>query len=146
MNLLNKILLLLAAVTCLLSCSPTSKKKSGFDYQTSDNPWIDAFKDQVFFACLKESYPNDSIFRLIEKRDVFNPYDGLNPENLEKAKHLGQFLSQNIPPASMCEGCADGQNYYMATCLHYYASSELDSIARAQYRKYKEQLDSMYKK
>ena len=36
----------------------------------------------------------------------------------------------------MCENCKEGENYYMANCLHYYASHELDSIAKKNYKKH----------
>lgn len=118
----------------IYGCS--SPKADRFSYYHSEEPWIDAFKDKAFIACLNESYKNDSIFKLIEKEDAFNPYDGLSLEALKLANRIGENVAKNIPPPAMCEGCTEGQNYYMATCLHYYKSYVLDSIARAEYKKY----------
>lgn len=109
----------------------TNNIYSKFDYNISTNPWIDAFKDQFFFACLGESYQNDTLFKIIEKKDAFNPYDGLSLEALQKARELAKNLVKNMPPPSMCEGCTPGMNYYMANALHYYNSRELDSIANS---------------
>lgn len=105
-----------------------------FDYNKSANPWIDAFKDKVFFSALAEAYKSDTtIFQLIEKKDALNPYDGLSLYETQKAEELGKIFIKNIPPPSMCETCINGRNYFMASSLHYYKSKELDSIARKFY-------------
>jgi hypothetical protein len=125
-------ILLMGVIT---SCSSISYPK--FDYNYSSNPWIGNFKDQVFFSALRAAYKNDTtLFNLIEKRDAFNPYDGLSLDALNMARSLGTSLIKNMPPPAMCEECEDGMNYYMATALHYYNSKELDLIARAEYKKY----------
>jgi hypothetical protein len=124
----------LFAAFCLFSCS--NKTYPRFDYNISKNPWIDAFKDHVFFAGLKESYKSDSIITLLQKKDAFNPYDGLSLRALQKAQELGINLVKKMPPPSMCEGCTAGVNYYMATALHYYNSRELDSIAKVYYKEH----------
>ncbi|MFD1256139.1 hypothetical protein ACFQ3S_04980 [Mucilaginibacter terrae] len=115
-----------------MSCSHVSYPK--FDYNNGPNSWINTFKDEVFFASLREGYKNDTIFKMIEKKDAFNPYDGLSLKALQKAKQLGKALVNKMPPPAMCEGCTPGMNYYMANALHYYNSKELDSIARIYYK------------
>ncbi|MFW0736699.1 hypothetical protein [Flavobacterium sp. T12S277] len=129
-----KNLIKLLILFCFCSCSKNTFPK--FDYNESNNPWIDAYKDNVFFSCLKESYKNDSIFKLIERKDALNPYDGLSLQDLEKTRHLGMNLSTNIPKPILCENCKEGNNYYMSNCLHYYISKELDSIANKAYKNY----------
>ena len=120
----------------LIFCSCSKSNYQEFNYNKSANPWITAYKDNVFFACLKESYKNDSIFKLIEEKDALNPYDGLSLDDLNKTKKLGSNIIKNIPKPSMCENCKEGVNYYMANCLHYYNSRELDSIVKEAYKKY----------
>lgn len=121
-------------VIFLFFYSCKSYKYEKFDYNHSENPWINKFKDDMFISCLKESYKNDTIFTLIDKKDALNTYDGLNPENEEFAKELEKNLIKNIPPPLMCENCKNGENYYMSNCLHYYKSKELDSIAQKLYQ------------
>lgn len=128
-----KIKLLLGLVILFSAC--TSSKLAKFDYNKSSNPWIDDFKDQVFFECLRQSYKSDTIFKLIEQKDAFNPYDGLSIEALQKAKQLARDFVKNMPPAT-CEGCGEGVNYYMANSLHYCNSKDLDLIAQEEYKKY----------
>jgi len=123
--------------TLILNSCSSQNKYEHFDYQNGPNAWINAFKDQMFFACLRESYSNDSIYKMIEKHDALNPYDGLNLESLDKAKALGKSIIKNIPPPAMCESCNNGENYFMADCLHYYKSRELDSIAHTEFKKFK---------
>ena len=119
-----------------ISCSKYNHQK--FSYNYSANPWIKCFKDQAFFAALRESYKSDtSIFKLIEKKDAFNPYDGLPPDAYQKAKSMGIEIIKNIPPPAMCEGCKGDMNYYMAICLKFYESKELDSVARVLYKEQK---------
>ena len=109
-----------------------------FDYVRSQNPWINAFKDRVFFSALREAYKSDSlIFKLLEKKDALNPYDGLSLIDLKKADEIGEELVKNMPQPFMCEGCQTGMNYFMATSLHYYSSQELDVIAKRHYSAYK---------
>lgn len=132
---MRKKIILLIIICVLTSCR--SSKLEKFDYNKTSNAWISCFKDQVFFSCLKESYKNDTIiFEKIGKIDAFNPYDGLSPETIELSEKLGSKIVINMPPPSMCEGCKEGDNYYMAHCLHYYTSRELDSIAKEAYREY----------
>ena len=128
----------------LVASSSNKNKFETFDYQKSNNPWITAFKDQVFFSSLRESYQNDTIFDLIGKKDAFNTYDGLDLENIALAKSLAKNMVNNIPIATMCEGCGKDQKYFMANCLHYYQSRELDSIAHAEFEKFKSRQDKLY--
>jgi|GEM_PF-1106084 len=108
-----------------------------FDYNKSENPWLDAFKDRCFFSALRESYKSDTlIFRLIEQKDALNPYDGLTLEEMKIADEIGKTLINKMPPPAMCENCPPGMNYYMATSLHFYKSNELDSIARKLYKEH----------
>ncbi|MCD0466251.1 hypothetical protein [Flavobacterium sp. ENC] len=119
---------------CFCSCGKNSYEK--FSYTKSNNPWITAYKDNVFFACLKESYKNDSIYELIEQKDALNPYDGLSLKALNETRKMGQNIVKNMPKPKMCENCKEGENYYMSNCLHYYASRELDSIAKSAYKEH----------
>jgi hypothetical protein len=131
----------LVFILYLSSCSNKTFQK--FDYNVTKNPWIDAFKDQVFFSAIKESYKADSVFKLIQKRDSLNPYDGLSLEAIKKAKFLGEQLIQNMPPPVMCEACENDMNYYLANSLHYYISKELDSIAKSEFKKQKQESKKM---
>lgn len=113
----------------LSSCNRNIYPK--FDYKISENPWITAFKDRVFFSAIREAYKSDTIvFKQIEKKDALNPYDGLSLAEMEEADKLGKKLIENIPSPVMCEGCSGDKNYYMAIALHYYISKDLDSIAK----------------
>lgn len=96
---------------------------------------MNCFKDRVFFSALREAYKSDSlIFKLIEKKDAFNPYDGLTLKETIIAEDIGVNLIKNMPAAIFCENCAEGVNYYLATALHYYSSKQLNSIALKYYK------------
>ncbi len=125
---------ILFSIAFLGGCSNNIYQK--YEYDQPTNPWINAFKDNVFFQCLKESYKGDSIFKMIEKKDAFNPYDGLSLEAIEMSRELAKNFVKNMPPPVMCENCESGQNYYMARSLHYYSSKELDNIAKKLYKKH----------
>jgi hypothetical protein len=105
---------------------------------------MNAFKDNVFITCLYQSYPfeaRDSIFWMISKYDLYNPYDGFIDYKIERKKFvdsLGASISKNIPLFWHTDEKENkGKNVYMCTCLHYYKSRELDSIALSEYKKYK---------
>ncbi|RZJ53263.1 MAG: hypothetical protein EOO44_09100 [Flavobacterium sp.] len=134
MNAKTKWVYLFILIVSLSSCISYQK----FDYNKSDNNWVTAFKDNVFFASLKGSYQKDTIFQLIEKKDAFNPYDGLTIDDLNETIKLANEFVKNIPEPAMCENCKERENYYVANCLHYYESCELDWIAKEAYRKHLE--------
>ncbi len=133
--------IILSIFFILFSCNEKKKdilitKYDKFDYNNGTNPWINAYKDHVFFACLQEAYKDDSLWHTIEKKDLLNPYDGFI--GFEKpARVLGKKIADSIPSyPPFCDMCLPGQNYYMADCLHYYNSKELDSMARKAYADY----------
>lgn len=121
--------------------SCTVNKLPRFDYINGSNPWIDAFKDRVFVNCLKHSYNNDSVFIIINKKDVYiNPYDGfydyLEADKIKFLDSLGNSIPLHIPPPTGLVEGVGARNFYMCNCLHYYASRELDSIAKKEYKKH----------
>jgi hypothetical protein len=61
--------IIIILLLCLSSCSKKTYHK--FEYNKSDNPWVEAFKDNVFLSILRESHQNDTIFKLLEKKDAF---------------------------------------------------------------------------
>jgi hypothetical protein len=128
----------LAIFFLIALCSCSNKTYKSFDYNRSNNPWSQAFKDRVFFTSIKEAYKRDTtIIKHIEQIDAFNPYDGLTLEEMKMADEIGIDLIQKMPPPAMCEGCLTGMNYFMATTLHYYNSRELDLTTTRLYKKHK---------
>ncbi|TAE16077.1 MAG: hypothetical protein EAY72_04905 [Bacteroidetes bacterium] len=123
----------------VIGCKPDGKF-TVYDINSSKYPWINAFKDQFFFSALREAYKGDtSIMNGIERLDALNPYDGLELSARAEARQLAVNFIKNLPPPAMCENCEPGENYYMATTLHYYASKHLDKIAWKSYRKHNKQ-------
>ncbi|WP_343618027.1 hypothetical protein, partial [Flavobacterium sp.] len=85
--------IIILSLICLSSCSGYQK----FDYNKSNNPWITAFKDNVFFSCLKEGYQSDTIFQLLEQKDAFNPYDGLSLDAINETRRIAKEFIKNMP-------------------------------------------------
>jgi len=117
------------------SCA-TQYERGKFSYNRSENPWITAYKQDVFYSCLQESYRNDSIFILMRKEDMFN---GLGDFSMiDRARLLGKRIANGILSRDYL---IDADHINMkyppkpisATCLRFYESRELDSIARAEY-------------
>jgi hypothetical protein len=72
---------------------------------------------------------------------LFNPYDEFLAYKIERKIFLDS-LAASIPKKlptfwHIDEQEDQGKNVYLCACLHYYASRELDSIARIEYEKYK---------
>lgn len=119
----------------IFSCS-VKKKQIYTDKQ--QETWVTLFKEEVFVECLKESYQNDTIFKLISKKDISGSHDFIVwITEIEIARKLGREFAVNIPdPEYKFDDYKIGQKYYMSTCLRYYASRELDSIAIFEYKKH----------
>lgn len=66
------------------------KETNPFEYGATNNSWITAYKDAVFYSCIREGYKNDSIWFLMSKEDWFNPYDRMANGNLVTA-FLGSY-------------------------------------------------------
>lgn len=93
----------------------------------------------MFFTILRISYKNDTIFKLIEKEDAFNPYTiELSVEAREVANITAKNFHAKIPPPSMCDDCED-MNYWMAQALHFYNSKDLNDLAWKEYKKFRKQ-------
>lgn len=131
-----KCLISVFVVFTLYGCS--GSRLSVTKLNDASNAWITAFKDRVFIKCLEHSYTNsDSILLLIGKTDAFNPYDGIYDyldDHHKVIDSLGKSIPKNIPPLWIED--FKGQNTYLCSCLHYYASPKLDSIAKREYKTY----------
>lgn len=117
-------------VAFLVSCS--SYKKDRFVY--NEFTWTDQFKAAIFLACIKESYKGDSIYEQMGQRDIFFANDAFHGQ-LGLINELGEHFVKKIPlPKRPCPECKKEDRYFLANCLKYYESRELDSIAKAEYK------------
>lgn len=125
----------------LMSCS--SNQLSKFEYQFGKEEWINSYKTEAFWGCFNESYKNDTLIKIISKRDFINQPEIIADWDIFfKAHQEGKNISVNIPKPTYPkfeEGNKEEfykKNYFLANCLRYYASRELDSIARIEYKKH----------
>lgn len=139
-----KKLVIIIIVFVVVSCS--TNKRTKFEYQlgSKDNEWINNFKTEFFFTCLKKGYNNDSIFKLISKKDFQYLYEPFAFQH-DEIDILATRVIKNIPKPIYphCDDCSKKEeqeilkkNYICASCLNYYASRELDSIAKKTYKNY----------
>lgn len=126
----------LSIIVLILLGSCKSYHRDKFDYINGPNAWINSFKDQMYYECIKEGYQNDTLMRMIRKVDLLNPYDDIDFEDIDYARSLGRKIIENMPKPYHCEDCKGHENYVSSNCLHYYASRELDSIAQSAYKKH----------
>ena len=134
-----KKIFLITICASIFSCN--SYKRQKFEYRNNDpNVWINTYKTEVYFSCIKESFKSDSLIQLMDKKDLFNLYDGFDILAIDNARHNGREVVKNMPLANIKidadEFYLKSKNYYSYNCLNYYASKELDSIAHLQYNKY----------
>lgn len=138
-----KKLIILLVIIVLTSCS--SYKRTKFEYQlgSNKNEWINNFKTEFFFTCIKKAYKNDTIFNLISKKDFQYHYEPFAYQH-DKIDTLANRIIEKMPKPIYphCDDCDEKQekedaqkNYFCASCLNYYASRELDSIAKNEYKK-----------
>lgn len=105
--------------------------------QNKSNDWIEGYKMQAFYMCLKESYQNDSIFKLLEEKDVlFQYFDSYNLAVLKSINDNSKKTAQKAKdPEYKVDDYKIGQKEFLKNCLEYYNSKELDIIARKEYKK-----------
>lgn len=126
----------------LTSCS--TQKQSKFEYNFGEKEaWINCYKTEVFWGCFKESYKNDTLVKIITKKDFLNQPEIIGNwdvflEAFEKGINISQKIPQPIYP-KFEEGDREEfykKNYFLASCLNYYKSKELDIIAKKEYKKH----------
>jgi hypothetical protein len=127
---------------CFLALSCNTYKRDRFTYRgvatKKDAFWIEIFKDEMFYECIKEGNKNDTILTLMKKKDLLNISDGgMTFDEVEIAKKIGKEVIENMPPPFIhLDEDVKNLNFISASCLHYYASRELDSIAREAYKRH----------
>ena len=137
-----KQLLFLLSTLGLISCQ-TPYQRQKFSYRNADvSLWLNTFKAEAFYSCLKESYPNkDSVFGQIEKSDLLNLFEGIGTKDIDYARSLGKKIAVEMPKPFIKidpdEEYLRTKNFISYNCLNYYASRELDSIAKAAYKEFK---------
>ncbi|WP_417353293.1 hypothetical protein [Flavobacterium alkalisoli] len=120
----------------LYSCKSSQSKNNSY----SEEEWVKAYKTHVFCSCLMNGYENDTIFKLIKKKDPIVVYSEISFEDLKKAYAIGKKTSDKIPEIVLPTEDEYGnfnqkKKFIMQTCLDYYTSKELDSISHGEYNK-----------
>lgn len=128
------------------SCDTYKRTKFEYHFGKNENEWINMYKTQFFLTCLRKGYNDDAILKLIAQKDLLVPYEPVLFQ-YDKIDTLATRIIKNIPKPIYphCDDCTEEEekenlkkNYICASCLNYYASKELDSIAKNVYKKYLE--------
>lgn len=105
-----------------------------------NDTWINSYKYEVFCGCIREGIGNDSLRIILAKKDLFRPNMNMDFGTIEDARSLGKQLVQKLPTpfikVDLGEESLRNKNFISYSCLTYYASRELDSIAREAYKVY----------
>lgn len=101
-----------------------------------EEAFVDFFKIQVYCSCLKHGYENKQIMELIYKEDLLGGYDGLANDLIqEEINTIGKQIASTIKPETYLD--FENKKRITATCLNFYNSKDLDSLAKSIYEKYK---------
>lgn len=97
----NRLFIIIIICFLIVSCKPYQRER--FKYRGSNinekTFWIEIFKDEMFYQCIKEGYKNDSIFKLMGRKDLFNSSEFVvNMKNAKTARDLGIKVIKNLPP------------------------------------------------
>jgi hypothetical protein len=122
----------------LLICSCSSHKIDGFSYNyQSKDLWVNSYKYEVFYGCIKEGIGNDSLRIILKDRDLFNPNTDLDFLTIDNAREKGKKIIYDMPDVNIKidkgEEKLKVKNFISFNCLNYYKSRELDSIANNAY-------------
>ncbi|RZJ66559.1 MAG: hypothetical protein EOO50_09305 [Flavobacterium sp.] len=127
--------------TNLLICCNTYKRENFTYNQNEKQLWINSYKYEVFYGCIKEGLQNDSLRVILKNRDLFNPNLELDFSTIDQARQIGKEIVDNLPTPFIKIDQGDenleGNKFISFACLNYYASKELDSIARIEYDMHK---------
>lgn len=133
----SKALLLL--FVCFAACNTYKKDRFSYNYD-SEKLWINSYKYEVFYGCMKEGLKNDSLRIILQNTDLFNPSGEIDFNAIDDARKNGELIILNAPKPfvklDLGEENLLNKNFNSFNCLNYFASRELDSIARKEYKKY----------
>lgn len=123
----------------LYSCS--SNKREKFSYKNTDKEfWINSYKTEVFLSCLNEGINNDSIIKILSRKDLLNMNENIFKDEIDSARFIGKNIAKNIPKPFIKIDTDEynllEKKFISYNCLKYYASTELDSIAKKAYEKH----------
>lgn len=128
----------------LWSCATYKRTKFEYHFGNNKNEWVNMYKTDVFLTCLRKGYKDDAFFYQIAKKDLLVPYEPIL-FHYDRIDTLATRVIKNIPKPIFphCDDCTEEEeaaevkkNYICASCLNYYASRELDSIAKKAYKEY----------
>jgi hypothetical protein len=126
------------------SCETYKRARFEYHFGNNDVDWINMYKTQFFFDCLRKGYKDDAFFNSIAKRDLLVPYEPIL-SYYGRIDTLASKVIMNMPRPIYphCDDCSEEEeqedlkkNYICASCLNYYASREFDSIVKKAYRDY----------
>jgi hypothetical protein len=131
--------LILISLLVLVSCK-TTQQREHFTYSpTEKQVWIDSYKYDVFYGCIKEGAGNDSLRLILQQKDLFNRNVNVDLAISKQARELGAKIIREMPEPIIKidkgEEYLKDKNFISYNCLVYYASRELDSIAHTEYEK-----------
>jgi len=122
----------------LISCN-SIHVKDGFLYEENNSKeiWINSYKYEVFYECIKQGIGNDCLRIILKNKDLFNKSQELEFNTIDSARILGHKIIINLPePYIKIDEGSINKNYISYNCLKYYASKELDEIAMIEYKKH----------
>ena len=125
---------------CFTSCNVYKTTTVEANNHNKKDIWVKAFKQRVFYECLKGSFENKELFELIRMEDFFDTTDYLSFPSIDKARVISKSFIKTIPKwVSHCDDCKEEQykKPIFSYCLNYYVSPKLDSIAKMEYIKMK---------
>jgi len=127
----------------ILSISCNTYKRESFTYNENEKQlWINSYKYEAFYGCINQGLENDSLKIILKRKDLFNPNLNLEFSTIDLARESGKNIILQLPKPYIKIDAGEenlkNKNYISYTCLKYYASRELDSIAQEEYKKYKE--------
>jgi hypothetical protein len=134
---MKKIFSLFIVAIIFNSCSSTSKLVK--------NNWIENYKKKAFYECLKYSYNNDTIFKLIENEDYLFPYEAISFSSLDELKKLSLNVSINAKEPIYKYDGYNNQKLFLDNCLNFYESKELNKIATSEYYQFLKEENSYNK-
>ena len=92
----RKITIIVILFCLFTSCGTFKRSKFEYQFGKEGSEWINMYKTEVFFTCLRKSYENPDIFKLIAEKDLQVPYEPIMSE-YDRIDSLTSKIIKNIP-------------------------------------------------
>lgn len=129
-----KTIISILLIIFLTSCSSQKVVSERALKKNQEDGFVHFYKVQSFCSCIRQAYENKQITELMQKEDLLGSYDELANQLFQKQiDSLAKNVAQGIKKETYED--FEGKKRIAETCLTFYTSKKLDSLAHVTYKR-----------